>query len=305
MIQGFSAGGEWAGAVLMAVEHAPSKQRGFYGSWAMLGIGLGSFLSLGAFALLGGLDQASFMSWGWRVPFLVSAILIPIGLYIRLNISESPSFERVRSNNTLVRLPILEAIRNYPKAIILTAGTNLGYNTFIYLVFTFTLAYATDRLKLPRSLILNASMVGSVVQMASVLGAAALSDKIGRRPVLIAGAIGIAIYSFIFFAILDLATPLAVYIAITLAYVVSSLMFGPIGAFFCEHFGAQVRYSGASLGYQLGAVLGGGFAPSLAVFFYGLSGGKTWAVSLYVAVAATISVICLLLLRETSKGGEV
>ncbi len=196
-------------------------------------------------------------------------------------------------------MPVLDVIKTYPKTILLTAGTNLGYNTFIYLVFTFTLAYATQTLKLPRSLILNASMLGSVLQMVSVLAFAALSDRIGRKPVLMAGAVAIAVYAFAYFHIMDIGTPSAVYIAICLAYVVSAIMFGPIGAFFCEHFGTQVRYSGASLGYQLGAVLGGGLAPTLAVALYGMSNQQTWSVSLYVALAAGLSFVCLLLLRET------
>ncbi|SED87107.1 metabolite-proton symporter [Beijerinckia sp. 28-YEA-48] len=300
LIQGFSAGGEWAGAVLMAVEHAPPNRRGFYGSWAMLGIGLGSLLALLAFAALGGLDPQAFRDWGWRVPFLISAILIPVGLYIRLRIAESPSFDELRKRNAVLRVPILDAIRNYPKAILLTAGTNLGYNTFIYLVFTFTLTYATQQLKLPRSLILNASMAGAVLQMLSVLLFAAISDKVGRKPVLMVGAVAIAAYAFIFFRILDIGTPTAVYVAICMAYVVSAIMFGPIGAFFCEHFGTQVRYSGASLGYQLGAVLGGGLAPTLAVALYSMSNNQTWSVSLYVAIVAAISLVCLMLLRETA-----
>lgn len=301
LIQGFSAGGEWAGAVLMAVEHAPPNRRGFYGSWAMLGVGLGALLALLAFGALGGLDPQAFRSWGWRIPFLASIILIPIGLYIRLNIAESPSFDELRQRNAVLRVPILDAIRKYPKEILFTAGTSLGYNTFIYLVFTFALTYATQQLKLPRSLILNASMVGTVLQMLSVLLFAALSDKIGRRPVLMFGAVAIAAYAFIFFRILDIGTPTAVYVAICLAYVVSAIMFGPIGAFFCEHFGTQVRYSGASLGYQLGAVLGGGLAPTLALGLYSMSGNQTWSVSLYVAIAAAISLACLLLLRETAR----
>ena len=304
LIQGFSAGGEWAGAVLMAVEHAPPNRRGFYGSWAMLGIGMGGLLALIAFGTLGGLDPQAFRDWGWRIPFLASAILIPVGLYIRLNLAESPSFDELRKRNAVLRVPILNAIRDYPKAILLTAGTNLGYNTFIYLVFTFTLTYATQQLKLPRGLILNASMAGSVLQMLSVLVFAAISDKIGRRPVLMFGAVAIAVYAFVFFRILDIGTPVAVYVAICLAYVVSALMFGPIGAFFCEHFGTQVRYSGASLGYQLGAVLGGGLAPTLAVALYGLSDKQTWSVSLYVAIAAAISLACLLMLRETAHENQ-
>jgi len=299
LVQGFSAGGEWAGAVLMAVEHAPPNKRGFYGSWAMLGIGLGALLALVAFGALGSLDRQAFIEWGWRLPFLLSAVLVPIGLYIRVSVAESPSFEELRQRNAVLRTPVLDVIKTYPKTILLTAGTNLGYNTFIYLVFTFTLAYATQTLKLPRSLILNASMLGSVLQMVSVLAFAALSDRIGRRPVLMAGAIAIAVYAFAYFHIMDIGTPGAVYTAICLAYVVSAIMFGPIGAFFCEHFGTQVRYSGASLGYQLGAVLGGGLAPTLAVALYGMSNQQTWSVSLYVALAAALSFVCLLLLRET------
>lgn len=300
LIQGFSAGGEWAGAVLMAVEHAPPNRRGFYGSWAMLGIGMGSFLALLAFGMLGGMDPHAFRSWGWRLPFLLSAILIPVGLYIRINVAESPSFEELRRRNSVLRVPIVDAVRNNTREIILTAGVNLGFNTFIYLVFTFTLAYATQQLKLPRGLILNASMVGALLQMLSVVVFASLSDKIGRRPVLIAGTLAIAVYAFLFFPILEIGTPAAVYAAICIAYVVSALMFGPIGAFFCEHFGTQVRYSGASLGYQLGAVLGGGLSPTLAVALFSVSKNQTWAVSLYVAGTVAISLVCILMLRETA-----
>ena len=301
LIQGFSVGGEWGGAALMTVEHAPEGRRGYYGSWTMAASPAGAMLATGAFVLVSGLPDEQFLAWGWRVPFLLSVVLVGVGLFIRLRILETPAFERIKEARTEARMPVVEAVREHPRSVILAAGMNLGFNTFIFVLFTFMLSYATTQLGLPRGVVLQATVVGGAVQIVSVLAFSALSDRVGRRPVMLAGAAFLALYAFPLFWLVNTGSPAAIFLALAIGFFGSAAIFGPMAAFIAESFGTRVRYSGASLGYQMGAVLGGGLSPFVATALLAWSGGESWSVSAYLVVGAVISLVSVYLLAETYR----
>lgn len=301
LIQGFSLGGEWGGAALMSVEHAPDGRRGYYASWMMAAAPVGVALATGAFAALSGLSDEQFLAWGWRVPFLFSIVLVGVGLFIRLRIFESPAFAQVREAGTQIRMPVVEALREHPKNVALAAGVNLGFNAFIFVLFTFMLSYATGQLGVERSVVLNATLAGSAVQIAAVLVFSALSDRVGRRPVMLAGAAFLALYAFPLFWLVNTGNAALILLALTVGFLGSSAIFGPMAAFVSESFGTRVRYSGASLGYQTGAVLGGGLSPFIATALLGWSNGGSWSVSAYLVLGAVVSFASVYLLRETFR----
>lgn len=301
LVQGFAAGGEFAGAALIAIEHAPAGKKGFYGSWTILGVSIGALLATAAFALLGLLSPEAFMSWGWRVPFLASILISLVGLLVRFGIEESPEFLAVKPAESNPRLPIVKIIREHPREILLATGTLIGYSTFIYIVFTFLLTYGTQELGLPRSLLLNASMVGLALQIFTIPAWAALSDRVGRKPVMLGGGIFLTLFAFVLFPLIRTENVLVIFIALAVAYNGAAAIHAPMAAFFAELFGTGVRYSGISLGYQLGNVLGGGLAPIIAVALFAASEKNTISVSLYLAATAVISVACLLALPNTGK----
>ena len=301
LIQGFSVGGEWGGAALMTVEHAPEGRRGYYGSWTMAASPAGAMLATGAFALASGLPDEQFLAWGWRLPFLLSIVLVGVGLFIRLRILETPAFERIKEAGAEVRLPVVEAVREHPRSVLLAAGMNLGFNTFIFVLFTFMLSYATTQLGLPRGVVLQATVVGGAVQIASVLAFSALSDRVGRRPVMLAGAAFLALYAFPLFWLVNTGSAALIFLALAIGFFGSAAIFGPMAAFIAESFDTKVRYSGASLGYQMGAVLGGGLSPFVATALLAWSGGASWSVSVYLVLGALMSLVSVYLLAETYR----
>ena len=301
LIQGFSVGGEWGGAALMTVEHAPEGRRGYYGSWTMAASPAGAMLATGAFALASGLPDEQFLAWGWRLPFLLSIVLVGVGLFIRLRILETPAFERIKEAGAEVRLPVVEAVREHPRSVLLAAGMNLGFNTFIFVLFTFMLSYATTQLGLPRGVVLQATVVGGAVQIASVLAFSALSDRVGRRPVMLAGAAFLALYAFPLFWIVNTGSAALIFLALAIGFFGSAAIFGPMAAFIAESFDTKVRYSGASLGYQMGAVLGGGLSPFVATALLAWSGGASWSVSVYLVLGALMSLVSVYLFAETYR----
>ncbi len=301
LIQGFSVGGEWGGAALMTVEHAPEGRRGYYGSWTMAASPAGAMLATGAFALASGLPDEQFLAWGWRLPFLLSIVLVGVGLFIRLRILETPAFERIKEAGAEVRLPVVEAVREHPRSVLLAAGMNLGFNTFIFVLFTFMLSYATTQLGLPRGVVLQATVVGGAVQIASVLAFSALSDRVGRRPVMLTGAAFLALYAFPLFWLVNTGSAALIFLALAIGFFGSAAIFGPMAAFIAESFDTKVRYSGASLGYQMGAVLGGGLSPFVATALLAWSGGASWSVSVYLVLGALMSLVSVYLLAETYR----
>jgi MFS transporter, MHS family, shikimate and dehydroshikimate transport protein len=300
LLQGLAAGGEWGGSALVAVEHAPPGQRGLYGSWSMAGISAGGLMSSGAFALLASMDEQAFLQWGWRVPFLASAVLIAVGFWVRASISEPEAFRTARDTDTVVRLPLLDLLRTAWRSVLLATGVSIGYNAFVYLVFTFALAYATGELGLPRQLILNAVMVGLALQIPAIVLAAVLSDRVPRVRVMIAGGLFMAVDAFVFFALLDTRDPAAVHLTVALAFTGAALMYGPLAAYFADAFDLRVRYSGISLSYQLGASIGGGLTPTVLTLLL-LATGTPLAVSAYVAALALLAVGCLVGMARAAR----
>ncbi|MEW6637343.1 MAG: MFS transporter [Actinomycetota bacterium] len=299
ILQGFGVGGEWGGAVLMAVEHSPRGRRGFYGSWPQMGVPAGLLLGTGILYLFALLPEEQFLSWGWRVPFLFSIVLVGVGLYIRLAIEESPAFRRVQQTNTTARMPIIDVLRTYPKAVLIAMGLRVAENGSFYVFSVFVLAYATEQLGLANTTVLIGVMIAAAFQLFALPVYAALSDRIGRRPVYLGGAVFSLLFAFPFFWIVNTGVAVLVWLAIVLSLAVGhAAMYGPQAAFFSELFGTRVRYSGASLGYQLASVFAGGLSPFIATALLAWS-GSYWPVAVYLGFMALITIVAVLVATET------
>jgi MFS family permease len=316
--QGLAIGGQWGGAVLLVTETAPGHQRGFYGSFAQAGVSVGVILAnLAFFAMSSMLSQAEFMSWGWRLPFVASVLLVVLALYIQLRLEESPVFrelhEQARKRGALSRTdlkgktvkhrsPVIEAIQLYPKQILLTAGAFMALQVTFFILVAFVVAYGSNAagLGLPRTTMLLAVLIGAVFMAPSIILSAAFSDTHGRRGIYITGAVLLGIWAFVLFPLIETKSFPLIVIAITGGFILMGLMYGPQGAFISELFGTKVRYSGASLGYQCGAIAGGAFAPLIATALVAKFNGS-FAVSVYIACACLVTAISVLLLDETYK----
>ena len=298
--QGFAVGGEWGGAVLMAAEHGDAARRGFWTSWPQAGVAAGFLLSAGMLALIGGtLSEADFLAWGWRVPFLASIVLIAVGFYVRNRVAESRMFEAaLEEAETPPKLPAIEVLRERPKAVLLGAGLRLGENISYYVLTAFSLTFLVEISAESRSLALNALLIGAAVQFAAIPLAARLSDRIGRRPVYAIGAFGLAGWSFVLFPLLASGNQLAIVAALVVGLVLHGTMYGPQAAMIAELFPTRIRYSGASIAYQLTAIFAGSLAPIVALRLYQTYGSAT-PVALYVAIACAISGVSALLAKET------
>ena len=301
-LQGFAVGGEWGGAVLMAIEHSPPNRRGLNGCWPQMGAPTGLMLSTIVFALFSSLPEEQFYSWGWRVPFLLSIVLVGVGLFIRLKILETPAFSRVKETATEARLPAIEVFRDHPKNVLLSAGSGLGPQGMLYLLTVFMLSYATSELGLPRSMVLAGVVIATAISLVTLPLYAALSDRIGRRPVYMGGAVALLLFAFPFFWLVNTGSVVLLWLAFVLGLsVFHAAMYGPQAAFFSELFGTKTRYTGASLGYQLSAVLGGGLAPFVASSLLAASGGNITLVALYLAALCLVSLVAVYLATETFR----
>ncbi|MBL9131795.1 MAG: MHS family MFS transporter, partial [Verrucomicrobiaceae bacterium] len=302
-IQGLGVGGEWGGAVLMAVEHGKAGQRGFLASWVQAGVPVGLLLATGVFRMMhASMNEAAFMSWGWRVPFLIGILLLGVGLFIRLHIMESPVFTAAQKTAPKKEeMPILEVLRRYPRNVLLAMGARFAENAFFYVITIFVLTYATKQAGFTQDEGLRAVLIGSAVQFVVVPLFGFVSDKVGRRPVYLAGAVFVVLFAFPFFWLVDLKSTWALTLAVTLGLIGHSAMYGPQAAFFSELFGTRVRYSGASLGYQLASPLAGGLAPLIATALLAQSGGKPWPVALYLVGMAAITILSVWLAEETNR----
>ena len=302
-IQGLGVGGEWGGAVLMAVEHGTAKRRGLRASWVQAGVPAGLLLATLVFNAFSSLPEKEFLAWGWRVPFLLGLLLLGIGLFIRLAVVESPVFLAMKTARPAVaaRPPILEVLTKYRRNVLLAMGARFAENAFFYIFTVFVLTYATKQLDLPKATILHGVLLGSVVQFVCIPCFGALSDHVGRRPVYLGGAVFLALFAFPFFWLVDQKSTAAVWLAIVVGLIGHSAMYGPQAAFFSELFGTQVRYSGASLGYQLASPLAGGLAPLIATALLQWSGGRPWPIALYLVVMALITIVSVWLAKETHR----
>jgi MFS transporter, MHS family, shikimate and dehydroshikimate transport protein len=303
LFQGFGLGGEWGGAVLMAVEHAPRNRRGFYGSWPQTGAPAGLLLSTLVFRTVSLMSEEQFLAWGWRLPFLLSFVLVGVGTFIRTRIVESPAFASVKETKTESKLPIIEVLRKHPKNVLLAMGARFAENGFFYIYTTFVLTYATEQLKLPRGSILNGVLIATGFHLVAIPSFGALSDRFGRRPVYMGGAVFSALFAFPFFWLVDTRVDVLIWLAIVLGVAIGhAAMYGPQASFFSELFGTRVRYSGASLGYQLASVFAGGLSPLIATALLGLGGGHPWMVSTYMVGLALITIVAVYMAAETYQG---
>lgn len=303
-VQGLALGGEMGGAVLMAVEHAPEGRRGFQGSFPQMGVPLGLILSNLVFFAVTALPEEQFLSWGWRVPFLVSVILVAIGLFVRLKILETPAFSRVKATDTVARVPVLDLLRTNTKQVLLTCGAYLSCGVMFYILVTFNLTYGTEQLGVPQSTMLALVLFASGLMFFALPVFGTLSDGVGRRPVYLAGTVFMGLMAFPLFWLLNtkvFVLMLAGYLLAMLAFCVS---YGVLGAFFSEVFGPRVRYSGFSLGYQLGVILGGAFVPIISTQLLNWFDGY-WPIAVYLISMAVVSFVSVLLLTETYQSSIV
>ncbi|MGE0132226.1 MAG: MFS transporter [Blastocatellales bacterium] len=301
--QGFAVGGEWGGAVLMAVEHSPKGRRGFYGSWPQVGVPVGLLLSTAIFGLISKLPDDVLFSWGWRVAFLLSILLVGVGLYIRLAIPEPPAFAEVKQTGGASRLPILDAIRHNPGNVILAMGARLVENGAFYIYTVFILTYATQKhFGFTRSSVLNAIALAAIGEIFAIPTFGWLSDRFGRRPVYLSGAIFTALFAFPFFWLVETSQTALMTLAVVGALALGhAAMYGPQASFFSELFGTRVRYSGASLGYQLASVIAGGLSPLIATGLLQRTGGS-WPIALFVVGMAAVTTVSVFLAAETAHG---
>ena len=301
LLQGLGLGGEWGGAVLMAVEHSPDDKRGLNGSWPQMGVPAGLVLGTGAFAAVSAISGEAFVTWGWRVPFLLSILLIALGLYIRLAIYESPAFSRVRESGTEARMPIVDVFRTYPKNVLLAVGSRIGIDVVFYIFAVYVLTYVSTNLGLPRNLGLIAISIAALIEIFTIPAFASLSDKVGRRPVLMAGAAFLGLWIFPFFWLLDTKSASLIILAVIVGLSIGhAAVYGTQASFYAELFGTRVRYSGASLGYQLAGIFGGALAPIVATALYAATGGPG-LIGVYVAVLCLLSIVCVYLADETFR----
>ncbi len=300
MLQGIGLGGEWGGAVLLCVEHAPEGKRGWYSSWPQLGVPIGLLLSTASVRLLGGLGDDALVEWAWRLPFLFSVVLVAIGLFIRLRITEPETFREVLASDDRSKLPAFEALVKHPKATLLGMGARISESVTFNVYNAFLVAYVAT-LALAPKVILDALLVAAVVGFFAILGSARLSDRIGRRPVFAAGAALAFVSAFPIFALVDTESQLWITVAVVIGWgLAACTMFGPEGALFAELFPTRVRYSGMSTVYQLGVLPSGAVAPAICTALVaGIGNGASWPAAVYVMAMAAISLTSLWFLPET------
>ena len=308
-VQGLAIGGQWGGAMLLVTESAPADKRGWYGAYAQAGAPIGVILANLAFlGVSGGMSEDAFLDWGWRLPFLASIVLIGVSLYVQLNLEDTEAFKKLASNQSEKsiedmpsrRSPIVEVIVNYPKRIFLAAGAFLSIQVTFYILIAFIMAYGVNSpsVMLSRDTMLTAVLVAAMIMVPAQFWAAGLSDRVGRKRVYLWGAALSGIWAFALFPLVDTGNIYIVTGAIAVGLIFTGMQYGPQAAFFTELFSTEVRYSGASLGYQIGAILGGALAPTIAVMLWNTYGVAY--VSVYMAIAALATLFCVSRLSETS-----
>jgi MFS family permease len=312
-VQGLAIGGQWGGAMLLATESAPAHKRGLYGSFAQAGAPVGVILANLAFLIVNDrVSQEEFMAWGWRIPFILSIALIGLSIFVQLRLEETPAFTQLAQAtpptstvNPPTRSPVFEALRLYPKEIALAAGAFMAVQVTYYILITWVIAYGTGPLgpHLSRGTMLAGVMIGAVAMAPALLLSGIISDRFGRRGIYMAGAALLAPWGFVVFPLIDTGSLLWIGVAISVGQIFVAMMYGPQAAFLAEMFSTHVRYSGASLGYQFGAIFGGALAPIIATQLlatYGTTTGVSW----YIAAACAITLVSVSMLRET-RGADL
>ena len=300
-IQGLAYGGEWGGAILMVVEYAPADKRGFWGSLPQSAVPFGFLLATAVLSASIAISGDQFLVWGWRIPFILSILPVMVGLYIRLKIDETPVFKKIREQSATAKAPVVEAIRSQGREILLATGAFILISGPYYIIISFMLSYGTTSLGVERQDMLNAVLVASFFQIFACIGFASLSDRVGRRPVLFGGGIFMLFYAYPLFWMVNTADPMIIGFALTLGLTAFGALYGPIAAFFAELFESKVRYTAASLGYQMGQVLGGGLAPFVSTALFAATGGAYWPVPLYMIVLTLIGLASIWGLAETNR----
>jgi metabolite-proton symporter len=295
-VQGFGVGGEWGGAVLMAVEHAPPGKRTLYGSFPQMGVPAGIIASNVVFLVVGlFVSPEAFAAWGWRIPFLLSAALVVFGLVMRLRITESPEFAEIKRSGDTAARPLLEVLRRHPRTLLLTSGASIAAPALGYLVLVYLLDYGTKTLELPRSTMLTLIIVGSITWLIIIGVSAFVADRVGRKPVFLAGAALATVWSIPFFMLVDTAQPVLMAIGIIVATAGIAAMAGPQAALVADVYPARVRYSGASSAYQIGSVLGGAVAPLAATALFAAY-GSSLPVAIYMGAMGLITFVSMAVL---------
>nr|WP_246376338.1 MFS transporter [Conyzicola lurida] len=304
LLQGFAVGGEWGSAVVMSVEHAPKNKRGLFGSFPQIGVPVGLLLSSAVFGIVNGVTtDEQFLAWGWRIPFLLSAVLVIVGIVIRLVITESPLFQELQKNDELAEQPTREVIVKHWRTLLLTIGMKLFQNAIFYLYSVFLLSYIANTMQLDNQIGLNAIIISSLIGFVSVPGWSYLTDKIGRKPVYLAGTVLGVIFYPISFVMVGTGNVVFITIAMIIGLnLLHDMIYGPQAVYFSELFGTRVRLSGASIAYQIGAMLSGGLAPLIAAALLVAQNGETWGIVIYAVGLGVISIVCTILSPETFRG---
>ncbi len=305
-LQGMAVGGEWGGAVLMAVEHAPKGRKGLFGSLPQTGVGGGLILSSLAMGAVAKLPEPEMLAWGWRIPFLASAFLLLLGIFIRLKVPESPEFEKIQAEGREAKFPILLVLRNHWKSLFKIVGARTVENTWFYVVVTFSLSYAVNQLQLPRSELLNAITLGAAISLFTMPLCGWLSDYVGSKRMFVIGLLVMAAFATPFFAMLETKNIGTVWIALVIGLaVVFPILYAPESILFCDQFPPEVRYSGISLSVQISGLFGGGLAPIIATYLLGQSGGSSRPVIYYLLALAALGLVCASLMKNSDQKSQL
>ena len=306
-IQGLAVGGQWGGAMLLVTESAPSEKRGWYGAYAQAGAAVGVILANLAFLSVStSMSDEAFIEWGWRLPFIASIVLIGISLYVQLSMEDTEAFKALKfaqaeagEQTTVPKSPVLEAIRRYPRRIMLAAGAFLSVQVTFYILIAFVIAYGLNSpsVELTRDEMLTSVLIAAAAMIPALFYFSGMSDRVGRKQIYRWGAILTGVWGFALFPLIDTGNPLMITLAVTVGMILLGMQYGPQAAYFTELFSTEVRYSGASLGYQIGAILGGALAPTIAVLLWTELG--IFFVSLYILLAAGLTLWSLSQLEET------
>lgn len=301
LLQGIGLGGEWGGAVLMVVENSPASNRGLLGSMVQIGLPIGNLAAIGMFAALSQMPESDFLAWAWRVPFLMSIVLAGIGLYIRLKLEETPVFREIEARNDVVRRPLVEILARHRRPFFTAIGLKLSEVTYATITGVFAISYVTGTLAMPRNVIINAIFLAAVVALVMIPVFGWLSDRIGRKRMFYAGCLFAMAFAFPMFWLLDTKDPLIITLTIIAAITFAQMVgFAVSASWYSELFAPRLRYSGTSLGFQVGATMGG-VTPFAAATFMAWTGGATWPISVYLIALATITFFAAMVAPETAS----